>query len=272
MIEFKDPSPGKDGKASHVIADISSIIEEQIESEAAQKNADQRKMARLKVAIADEVAQKREIERDEEVGKRKQQQEKKVFDEEKLARESKLEVEKVQQVKTQEIEKARQIVEANQKKEVEAIQKQQKQLEGEGDRLMLEEKAKGEAAETREKLFAEAEGKEKLQAALNKFKPEAIRALTAELIVEKEKEVGLKTAEALSKADLNVFSGGPASKAGFDLASLLGSVRSAGDQTDLDSLLNRIARPNDLGVKIGTKELGKTDSIKDIKKKMEAKA
>ena len=64
-------------------------------------------------------------------------------------------------------------VEAEQRLEVEEIIKKQKKLEGEGDRDRAVEQAKGEAAPIREKGIAEAEAKEKLQAALNKFKDEA---------------------------------------------------------------------------------------------------
>ena len=248
LVEFRDPRTDEYGEESHVIADISSIIEEQINSEMRQKNAEQRKTARLKEAEADESAQKREITRDEEVGKRKQQQEKKVFDEQKLAREAALDVEKVQKVKTQEIEKERQIVEAKQMKEVEEIKKQKKKLEGEGDRLMQEEQAKGAAAPIREKGFAEAMAKEKLQAALNKFKDEAIRALVAELIVEKDRQIGVELAKSLEKADLKVFAGSGEGKAGFDLGQLLGAIKVSGDKEDVNALLNRIGKPNDLGI------------------------
>ncbi len=141
LIDFKDPDPSF-GVDSRVIHDISSIIERQINSEARQKNAEQAKIARFKEAEADEEAKKREIMRDEEVAKREQEKNMKVAEKQKEAREKELEVFRVQQVKTQEIEKERSIVEANLRMDVEEINKTQKRLEGEGDRLRAEEKAK----------------------------------------------------------------------------------------------------------------------------------
>jgi len=262
LVEFKDA----DG--THVIADISSIIEEQINSEARQKNAEQKKLARLKEAIADEIAKKREIERDEEVSKREQQKSKLVAEKEKLALAEQLEVTKVDKVKNQEIEKekARVLAEqervvaridAEKQKEVEAIIKEKKRLEGEGDRVRREEQAKGEAAPVREvggaeadiilkKLQAEAKGKDDLQKALNQFGDAAIRALVAELIVEKDKEVGIAGAEALKYADLKVFAGGKDSESGFDLGQLVSSMIVSNPDT-ARAFLQRVGRPNDLG-------------------------
>ena len=262
LVEFKDTAD------SQVIADISSIIEEQINSEARQKNAEQKKMARLKEAIADEMARKREIERDEEVSKREQQRDKLVAEKEKAALAEQLEVTKVDKVKNQEIEKekARVLAEqekvvarinAEQRKEVEEINKEQKRLEGEGDRIRREEQAIGEAAPIREsgtaeadiilkKLQAEAKGKDDLQKALNQFGDAAIRALVAELIVEKDKEVGIAGAEALKYADLKVFAGGSDSEAGFDMGQLVSSMLVSNPDT-ARAFLQRMGKPNDLG-------------------------
>ena len=57
LVDFKDPTKAEYGEEEppHVIKDISSIIEEQINSEARQKNAEQRKIARLKEAETLEV-------------------------------------------------------------------------------------------------------------------------------------------------------------------------------------------------------------------------
>ena len=268
LVEFRDPKPTEsDPKPSHVIADISSIIEEQINSEMRQKNADQKKEADLKEAIADEIAKKRQIERDEEVGKRKQQQEKMVFDQQKIAREAQLSVEKVQQVKTAEIEKEKQVVIANQlkevakidaeqRKEVEAINKEQKELEGSGDRIMKEAQAKGEAASLREnglaeaaaieaKYLAEAKGKDELQKALNRFGSAAIMALVAEKLVDMQKEVGIAGANALSKAELRMFAGTD-NGGGFDVGKMIAAT-ATGNESSASAVLNRMARPNDLG-------------------------
>lgn len=269
LVEFKDTKDtDKQGNLiSHVIADISSIIEEQINSEARQKNAEQRKAARLKEAIADEAARKREIERDEEVAKREQQKNKLVAEKEKEAVDKKLEVTRVDKVKNQEIEKERAAVKANEekivakidaekRKEVEAINKEQKQLEGIGDKIRDQERAKGKAAPVREvgtaeaeiilkKLQAEAKGKDDLQRALNQFGDDAIRALVAELIVNKDLEVGKALANALENADLKVFAGNGA-KDGFDLGKLIEAVNISSPDT-ADGIIHKIGKPNDLG-------------------------
>jgi flotillin len=158
------------------------------------------------------------------------------------------EVVKVQIIKQAEIEKEQAIVNANMKKETEQILMEQKKLEGLGDRARAEEQAKGDAAPIREKGFAEAEAKEKLQEALNKFTDKAIRALVAEKIVDMQKEVGVETAKALSQADVKVFSGGGKSgEEGFELGKMIQSMSVANSPT-ADAVLNKIARPNDLGL------------------------
>ena len=258
LIDFKDPQKGeREGEApSHVISDISSIIEEQINSEARQKNAEQRKTARTIEAINDEAAQQIEIQRDEIVGKREQEKRMKIAEQEKLAKEKELEVIRVQQVKTQEIEKERQIVEAEQKKAVETIIMKQKELEGQGDRLRQEQRARGEAAPIREKGFAEAEAKEKLQAALNKFGDAAIRTLVAEKIVAMQTEVGVATANALKEAEVKLFAGSQSGQQGFDMGQLI-TAMGVSNVTLAESVLNRLAKPNDLG--IGNIQLGKQE-------------
>jgi len=261
LVEFKDA----DG--THVIADISSIIEEQINSEARQKNAEQRKMARLKEAIADESARKREIERDEEVSKREQMRDKLVAEKEKEAVNQKLEVVKVEKVKNQEIEKEKAAVlaeqekvvariDAEKRKDVEQINKEQKRLEGEGDKIRELERAKGKAAPIIEvgsaeaeiilkKLQSEAKGKDDLQKALNRFDDNAIRALVAELIVNKDLEVGKALAKALEYADMKVFAGNGA-KDGFDLGKLIESINVSSPDTSR-AIVHKMGKPNDLG-------------------------
>ncbi len=286
LVEFKDTSE------SHVISDISSIIEEQINSEARQKNAEQKKMARLKEAIADESAKKREIERDEEVAKREQMKNRLVAEREKEAVKEKLEVVKVDKVKNQEIEKekARVLAEqekvvakidAEKRKDVEKIIKEQKQLEGEGDKIRRQEQAIGEAAPIREtgnaeaeiilkKLQAEAKGKDDLQKALNRFGDDAIRALVAELIVNKDLEVGVALAKALENADMKVFAGNGA-KAGFDLGKLIESVNVSSPDT-ADALVHKIGKPNDLGFVEGFAVGQQVDETKQKTPKQEVKA
>lgn len=247
LIDFKDPDFKTFGVESHVISDISSIIEQQINSEARQKNAEQKKEARTKEAAAEEEARKREIFKDEVVAKREQEKDKNVAISQKEAVEKELEVTRIREVTTQEINKAKMIVEANQRKEIEQINKEQKQLEGEGDKLRLQEQARGNAAKILEDLKAEAEGKTQLQEALNKFGDTAIRALVAEKIVEMQKDVGVAGAKALENAEIKVFSGGSdGDKAAFDVGKSLEALF-VSNEGSLKSVLNRLSRPNDLG-------------------------
>ncbi|HEX7391614.1 MAG TPA: SPFH domain-containing protein [Thermoplasmata archaeon] len=249
LVDFKDPTVAEYGEKEppHVIRDISSIIETQIHSEARQKNAEQIKGARLKEAEADETASIREIQRLEEVAKRAQVKDKMVAEQERLARLQQLEVTRVEQVRNAEIQKEKNLVVAEQDRAVEDIRKQRKLLEGQGDNLMLTEKAKGEAAIIREQLLAEAEGKMKLQEALTRFDDIAIRALTAEKMIEMNRAIGVEGAKALASGDLKVFAGGsPETQAGFDLGRMLQAI-GVSSQGGMEAILNRLARPNDLG-------------------------
>jgi len=270
LVDFKDPTKAEYGEEMppRVIKDISSIIEEQINSEARQKNAEQRKIARLKEAEADEEARKREIRRDEEVAKREQEKDKAVAEYQKVAVSEQYEVVRVEEVKMAEIMKQKALVVATQDREVEEVNKERKRLDGEGDRIYLTEKAKGEAAPIREKGLADAEAKMKLQDALNRFGAEAIRALVAEKLVEMQRQIGLETAKALTAADLKVFAGGDSARAGFDLGQLIESLDVASESSAV-SVLNRLARPNDLGFKdIMGVLTGVLEENKDLKSKI----
>jgi flotillin len=250
LLDFKDPTVAEYGETAppHVIRDISSIIETQIHSEARQKNAEQIKVARLKEAEADETASIREIQRQEEVAKRMQLKDKMVAEQERLARLQQFEVTRVEQVRNAEIQKEKNLVVAEQDRAVEEIRKQRKLLEGEGDKLMNTEKAKGDAAKIRETLLAEAEGKLKLQEALAKFDEASIRALTAEKMIEMNRAIGIEGARALANGELKVFASGSDAQAGFDVGRLLAAI-GVSNQGAMNAILNRIARPNDLGFK-----------------------
>ena len=241
LVDFQDTVDSK------VISNISKRREVEIETDTRQQNAEKYKNARFKEAEADESAKKREIERDQVVSQREQEKIMKVAEQQKLAREKELEVTRVQEVKSQEIEKERAIVEIEQEQAVEIIRKERKRLEGEGDRQKLEEQAKGQAASTRENLFAEAEGKEKLQEALKKFDDRAILALTAEKIVEMQKVIGVEAAKAFANSDMKVFVGNQDAKSSFDFGQFLTALTVSSTST-AESLLNRLRRPNDLGI------------------------
>jgi len=250
LVEFKDPTEKEYGEKEppHVIKDISAVEEIKINSEMRRKNAEETKAARVTEAETEEFARRREIEKEEQIGIREKKKLQEIAKEEKIATEEQLEIEKVKQVKTEKIMKERAIVEANKQKEVEEVNKTQKKLIGEGDRLMKEEQAKGEAAPIREKGLAEAMAKDKLQAALNKFTPGAIQTLIAEIEVERDRQIGVNLADAYKTADIRVFTGGGDSKTGFDMGALIEGVKASSPGT-ATAVQNKIARPNDIGLK-----------------------
>ena len=242
LIDFQDTDDSK------IVSDISRRREVEIESRTREENAEKKKNARVKEAESEEIAKNREIDKDRSIGQREQDRDKLIAEKRREAEQKRFDVVRVQTVRQAEIDKEKAIVKANQDKDTEKIFMDKKQLEGQGDKLRAMEQAKGEAAPIREKGFAEAEAKEKLQAALNKFKDEAIRALVAEKIVAMQQEVGIKTADALKEADVRVFAGGEGdTKSGFDLGKIISSMQ-ASNEGSAKSVLNRIARPNDLGL------------------------
>ena len=258
LIDFRDTDK------SSIISDISKRREVEIESRTREENAEKIKQARIKEADAEELAKSREIAKDMVIAEKEQNKAQKIAEQEKLAEEKRFDVVRVVEIKQAEIDKDKAIVLANQKKDTEVINKETKKLEGEGDRLKQEEIAKGEAAPIREKGKAEAEAKDALQLALNKFGDKAIIALTAEKIVEMQKEVGIAGAKALETADLKVFSGGDSSKQGFDLGSIVSSIQSA-NPSAADAVINKIARPNEL---IGLSAIGLeniAEKVNDVK-------
>lgn len=259
-----------DAPDSHVVSDISSIREQEIDTEARQKNADQIKEAKIVEAETQEEYRKREIQKDEEIAMREQIKLQEIAKEEKVAKEQELEVTRVEQVKQETIDKEQAEVEAERirevakidakkRKEVEEVIKEQKHLEGQGDRLRREEQAKGEAAPIREvgnaqaeiikaKLIGEADGKEKLQEALNKFKENAIIALTAIREIEKNEAIGVALGKSVGLADTKVFlgGGGDSTSDAFNFGKAMESLNIS-NTASATALLNRIAQPNDLG-------------------------
>jgi len=258
LVDFQDTDD------SHIISDISTQREKSIASETRQVKAKYEKEAKVKEATADEEAKKREIERDQKVAVYKEDMNKVVFEKQKAVKVAELEVTKTQQVTMAEIVKEKAIIEVNQRKEVSEVNKETLRLEGEGEKLKAIEVAKGKASEVRETGLAEAEAKEKLQEALNKFTPSAIQALIAEKVVGMQKDIGVKTAEALANADLKVFSGS-GDTTGFNLGEMVSSLTVA-DKETASAIINRIARPNDLGINGGVSvKVGDTKKIKTPK-------
>lgn len=238
VTDFKDTDDSK------IISNISERREAEIESDTRINVAEKIKLARLKEAESEEASRQREIQRDQRIGEQEQLKNKAVSEQQKEAQEKAYEVIRVNTIQQANIDKEKAIVLAKQNVETEQINKERKRLEGEGDRLKQEEQAKGLAAPIREQGLANAEAKEKLQAALNKFQPNAIQALTAELQVQANKEVGIATANALKEADIKVLAGGDHS--GLDLAKLVESMSVASPNV-AGAFMTRLAQPNSLG-------------------------
>jgi len=256
LVDFHDT------KDSAIISDISRRREVGINSQTRQENAQRIQEARVKEAEAEQIAKKREIEKEEAIAMRDQDKLQAVAVKAKDTREKELDIVKVQQVKTAEINKEKAVIEATQQKEVESINKDQKFLIGEGDKLRDIEQAEGKAAYIKAQGLAEAAAKEALQEALNKFKDEAIRALIAEKVVAMQQAIGVATAEAIGKSDVKIFSGGGNAQAGFDLGSLVSAAQLTSDAA-AQTVINRIARPNDLGLSaLGIKSIEENTSKK----------
>lgn len=262
LVDFQDTADSK------IISDISLRREIEIKSTTREQNAEKIKQARIKEAEAEEKGKEREIARDKVIGEREQAKAQAIAEQQKIAEEKRFEVVQVQIIKQAEIDKEKAIIEAKQKKETEIIFKEQKLLEGQGDRAKAEEQAKGDAAPILEKGLAEAKAKEALQAALNKFEDKAIRALVAEKIVAMQETVGVATAKALTEADVKVFAGGgKAGEEGFELGKMIQSM-SVANGTTADAVLNKIARPSDLGLSaLGLKSLEQPPKEKKVKVK-----
>jgi len=260
-----------DTKDSKIISNISLRREVEIETTTQEQNADKHRQARMKVAEAEENAKTREISKDKVIKEREQNMKRDIAEQEKLTAEKELEVTRTRTIVQANIDKDKAainaeqvkrvaVIEAEQNKEVTEISKQMAEInkekmrfEGEGERLKAEEVAKGAAAPILANLLAEAEGKVKLQEALSGFTDMAIRALTAQQIVTANRDVGIATAAALEKAEVKLFAGGQTGQQGFDLGQIIASARISDSQT-AEALINKIKRPNDLGINLQTVE------------------
>lgn len=226
VVDFQDT------KESKVITDLSLMREMEISSNTRQRNAEQKKEAEVKEAQALEVSATRKIQAEEAIGKREQDKKMTIAVQEQLAKEKEFAVIRTATLAQVNIDKEKQVVESERLK-----------IEGEGYRLLEEEKAKGDAAKIREMGLAEADAKDKLSAALKKFDEAALKALVAEKVVEKDKAIGVATAEALQKANLNVFSGGKAGEEGFNLAQYINSLGVSSPEGKL-AFYDRLSTPN----------------------------
>lgn len=259
LVDFLDTIDSK------IISNISKRREVEIETTTREQNADKFMQARKKEATAEQDARVREIEKDEFIARREQDKLKGVAVQAQLTKEKEYEVVRTSTIKQAEINRDQAsvnatqikqvaIIEAEKQKEVMTIERQRaeiekdkKELEGQGDRLKAEQVAIGEAAKQLQQLLAEAQGKTALQEALSKFDDNAIRAMVAPQIVDMQKTVGIATAAAIQNADVKLFSGSGAGQQGFDLAQILSSA-SVYNEKLADAIINKIARPNDLGL------------------------
>jgi len=272
---------------SKIISNISRRREVEIETTTREVNAGKLMQARLKEAEAEETAKTREIAKDKVVAEKEQNKLRDISTQEKLSQEQAFEVIKTKTIKQAEInkeqasikaeqERAVAVINAEKEKDVAEVEKQKAEinkvklkLEGEGTQAKQEAEAKGKAAEKLEELLAQAKGKTELSKALATFDDKAIRALTAELIVQMQQTVGVATAEALKNADVKVFAGNTeGGKQAFDLGALISSMGVSNDEVAI-AVLNRIGVPHDLGFKketLNTEAASTTDVVTDKKK------
>ncbi|MCK4259863.1 MAG: hypothetical protein KAX49_12855 [Halanaerobiales bacterium] len=224
LVDFQDTEDSK------VISNISRRREVQIESETRIDNAN-----RIKDAESDQLGKDREIERDEAIAMREQSKKIQIAKQEQSVAEEEMKIKRVREVKQQDIEKEQAIIKAQAEKEQQLIAavaekekkrivaegyKEQMILEGEGNASKRKAEAEAEAAAIEKRGLAEARVKEELAKSLNMFTVDAIRALTAEQVVEKDKEIGIAMAEALKAADLKFVNAGKATS----LLDLIGSA------------------------------------------------
>ncbi len=182
LVNISDPAD----KSSTVVHDISSIAEIQINSEARQKNAEQRKQARLKEAEAEQMAKLREIERDEAVGKRDQLKELEIARQRQLAQEQTMGVIRIEQVRQAEITRDAAIERA------------------EGEKQSIIRVKEGEGEGVRAVGYAEADAKSRLADALKKINEAALDVRR----IEKDERIGVTAAEALKNADIRFINAG----------------------------------------------------------------
>lgn len=271
VVDFQDTDD------SQVISNISKRREVQIESETRIDNANRIKEAKIKEAESDQLAKDREIERDEAVAKREQGKKIAIAQQEQIVADEEMKVKRVREVKQEEIEKEQAIIKAQAEKEQAMIAaaaekerkrivaegyKEQMTLEGEGNASKALSEAGAEAAAIEKRGLAEARVKEEMAKALNMFTADAIRALTAEQVVLKDKEIGIALAEALKAADLKFISAGKATsllellstpEGGASMGAMLDSFQKTSG-TDLTHLVDKFLTHGQGGKKANAKD------------------
>ena len=250
LVDFQDTHD------SQVISNISKRREVQIESETRIDNANRLKEAKIKEAESDQLAKDREIERDEAVAKREQSKKIAIAQQEQIVAEEEMKVRRVREIKQEEIEKDQAIIKAQAEKEQQLIAaaaekdkvriiaegyKEQMIQEGEGNASKALAEAEAEAAAIEKKGMAEAKVKVEMARALNMFTVDAIRALTAEQVVDKDKQVGMALAQALEAADLKFINAGK-------VTSLLDLLGSAEGGANLGAMLDSLQKTSNIDV------------------------
>lgn len=254
LLRFKDSPDTKS------VTNLALQREKEIEASTRQQIATREKEAVLTEAAAQEDAEKRVIAMEKAIDIANQEKEKAIYEKEKEATEKKFEVEKVELVKHEEnVKEAKKLagegelayakgnVEANvlptmREGEVDA---EVTKVKGEADAVVTQKVGTAKADVHKLKLVAEAEGKEKIKDVVNAISEDGLKAMVMEQEIEKDRQVDIETAKALSNADIRVLAGGGDS-GGYDLARLLQSIK-VGDEQGAKAVLNRLARPNDLG-------------------------
>ena len=248
LVDFQDTLDSK------VISNISRRREVQIESETRIDNANRKKEARVKEAESDQAATDREIERDEAISKRKKAKEITIAKEDQKVATEQMKVKKVNEVEQEKIDKEQAVIKAEAGKEKRIIDaqadkeqkeinatayKKEQQLQGEGnaEKTRIEAKAKAEATE--KQGLAEAKVEEKKAKSFNKYTDNAIKALTAEDIVAKEKEIGISLAQSLQDADMKFINAGETNT----LLELLGTATGG---ANLGAMLDSLSKSSDI--------------------------
>jgi flotillin len=286
-LEIKDI---KDSPGSTIIIDIEAKQAAVISADARVKTAEEKRRAGISEAEnlkqtemvkaqTEEEWKKRHIEKEQRLSIAQQEKIMQESDKEREANEKRVEAKSKFEVGSAEIEKQKvqKQSEANkirieleaqaQASQIEYLAEAQKNksvLEAEGKAFEITNQGNAEAAIIKSKLLAEAEGKDELQKALNKFEDKAIRALVAERMIEMQQAVGIEGAKALANADMRIFSGSDNGQ-GFDIGKMV-SAMGVSNESTAAAINNKIARPMDLGMTALA-----LDKVKDEKDKPKTK-
>ncbi|MGM0470959.1 MAG: SPFH domain-containing protein [Bacillota bacterium] len=276
LVDFQDTPNSK------VISNISRRREVQIESETRIDNANRKKEARMKEAESDQAARDREIERDEAIARRGKTKEIVIAKEDQKVAEEQMKVKKVNEVEQEKIDKEQSVIKAEADKERRVIEAQaereqkeisaaayrkEQQLQGEGNAEKTRIEAEAEAEAIEKQGLAEAKVEEEKAKAFNQYTDDAIQALTAEDIVNKEKEIGISLAQALSESDMKFINAGQSNtllellgtaSGGANLGSMIDSLQSTAD-LDLGELSEKLLADKDQEQISQKEEVSKVD-------------